>query len=128
MTNNFRIVQINSQAEIERYGLRQFAAEFGHKPVGLPILLFFHQDELVAYVEVRSTPLLHLGVHPKLSSRTFLEGGRLLCAIVRERFPNGFVIYDYRSALFKPEQMKHLGFVLSPFQFFEPKQETSDGS
>jgi hypothetical protein len=124
MTSQFRVIQINSQAELDRYGIREFAAEFGHKPIGLPQLLFFHQDDLVAYCEIRSTPMIHLGVHPKLSPRTFLEGGRLLCSIVRDRFPNGFVIYDRRSAQFEPEAMKHLGFVESPFKFFEPDEET----
>jgi hypothetical protein len=126
MTSAFQIVTINSQAELDRYGVREFAAEFDHKPIGLPVLLWFHQDQLVAYVEVRHMPVLFPAVHPDISPRIFLEGGRKLCQMVKKDFENGFVIYDYRSAKFGPEAMRRLGFELSPLKFFEP--ETPDGS
>jgi hypothetical protein len=114
MTSAFQIVTINSQAELDRYGVREFAAEFDHKPIGL------------AYVEVRHMPVLFPAVHPDISPRIFLEGGRKLCQMVKKDFENGFVIYDYRSAKFGPEAMRRLGFELSPLKFFEP--ETPDGS
>jgi hypothetical protein len=127
MTKKFKLVRINSKAELDRYGVREFAAEFGHKPIGLPIILWFYDDELVAYVEVRRTPILYPAVHPKINPRIFLEGGLLLAAMLREEFEGGFIIYDRRSALFEPEAMEHLGLELSPLKFFQTK-ETPDGS
>jgi hypothetical protein len=127
MTKKFKLVRINSKAELERYGVLEFAAEFGHKPIGLPIILWFYDDDLVAYVEVRRTPILYPAVHPEISSRVFLEGGRMLYDLLKDDFEGGFVIYDYRSAKFQPEAMEHLGFELSPLKFFQ-KKETPDGS
>lgn len=128
MTEKFRIVQVNSKAEVERYGVMEFAAEFGHKPIGLPLLLFFHKDDLVAYVEVRHLPVLFPAVHPKVSPRIFLEGGRLLKQVVEDKYENGFVIYDYRSANFVSGLMKHLGFSRSPLKFYEVRKEEQNGS
>jgi hypothetical protein len=125
MTRAFQMVAANTQADLDRYGVREFAAEFDHKPVGLPLLLWFYGEELVAYVEVRHVPVLFPAVHPNINPRVFLEGGRKLCQMVRKYFENGYVIYDYRSAKFEPEAMRRLGFQLSPLKFFEP--ETPDG-
>jgi len=127
MTSKFKLIQINSQAELERYGVREFAQEFGHKPIGLPIILWFYDDELVAYVEVRMTPVLYPAVHPAVSPRVFLEGGRMLCELVKRDYEGALVIYDKRSAHFEQEMMLHLEFELSPLKFFQPK-ETQDGS
>jgi hypothetical protein len=127
MTSTFKLIQINSQAELDRYGVREFAAEFGHRPIGLPIILWFYDDELVAYVEVRMTPVLYPAVHPNVSPRAFLEGGRMLCDKVRRDYQGALVIYDHRSAYFQAEAMERLGFELSPLKFFEPK-ETHNGS
>jgi hypothetical protein len=122
MTRDFKFLRIHSKAEVDRYGVKEFADEFGHKPIGLPIILLFYQDDLVAYFEVRQTPVLHPAIHPKISPRVFLEGGRLIAAVMREEFEGGFIIYDRRSALFEPEAMEHLGFELSPLRFFETKE------
>ena len=127
MTSNFKLIQINSQAELDRYGVREFAAEFNHKPAGLPIILWFCDDELVAYVEVRRTTVFHPAVHPKIEPRVFLEGGRKLCELMRTDHEGALVIYDERSAHFQEGLMRHLGFELSPFKYFQPK-EISNGS
>jgi hypothetical protein len=125
MIDRFKFVQVNSIAELDRYGVREFAAEFGHEPIGLPIWLFFHKDDLVAYCEIRMTPVIYPAVHPKISPRAFFEGGRLLCDKMRDHLPGAFVIYG--SAPFDAKQMTKLGFELSPLQFFQPK-ETENGS
>jgi hypothetical protein len=122
MINKFKVIEVVTHADVERYGVREFAAEFGHTPIGLPLLLFFCDEDLVAYVEVRYTPVLYPAVHPKVSPRIFLEGGRLLHKIAERDFENAFVIYDHRSANFKPQAMEHLGFTESPLKFFEPKE------
>jgi hypothetical protein len=127
MTQDFRLLRIHSKAELDRYGVKEFAEEFGHKPIGLPIILIFHKDDLVAYVEVRQTPVLYPAVHPKIIPRAFLEAGRMIVAIMREELEGSFMIYDRRSALFEPEAMEHLGLQLSPLKFFEPK-EIQNGS
>lgn len=127
MTANFKLVEIHSQAELDRYGVREFAAEFGHKPIGLPIILWFYDEQLVAYVEVRQTPVFYPAVHPDVSPRAFLTGGRMLCELVKRDYEGAFVIYDKRSAHFAPGLMVNLGFQESPLRFFEPK-ETNDGS
>jgi hypothetical protein len=119
MTKDFKLLRIHSQADVDRYGVREFAKEFGHDPTGLPIILFFYQDDLVAYFEVRQTPVLYPAIHPKISPRTFLEGGRLMADVMREEFEGGFLIYDRRTALFEPEAMEHIGFGLSPLKFFQ---------
>lgn len=123
--SSFKIISISSQAELDRYGVREFAAEFDHKPIGLPIILWFYNDELVAYVEVRQTPVLYPAVHPVVSPRAFLTGGRMLCELVREDYQGAYVIYDKRSAHFQVEAMERLGFALSPLKFFQPKEEST---
>jgi len=125
MTDSFKIIQIHSQAELDRYGVREFAAEFGHKPVGLPIILWFYDDDLVAYVEVRQTIVLHPAVHHMIEPRVFLEGGRKLCQLMRSEYEGALVIYDERSAHFAPGLMIRLGFERSPFQYFQPKEITN---
>ena len=127
MTDSFKIIQIHSQAEMDRYGVREFAAEFGHRPIGLPIILWFYDDDLVAYVEVRQTVVLPPAVHHKIEPRVFLEGGRKLCQLMRTEYEGSLVIYDKRSAHFPPATMMHLGFELSPFLYFQPV-EITDGS
>jgi len=131
MSPQFELIKVKTMAELDRYGVREFAASFGHKPVGLPIILWFTAGELVAYVEVRNTPILYPAVHHEISPRVFLAGGQQLAELVAREYEGAFVIYDRRSAHFEPEQMGRLGFALSPLKFFEvnPQQkETEHGS
>jgi len=128
MTSEFNIVEITSFTEYERYGLREFASEFGHQPIGLPIHLWFYKGDLVAYVEVRNLPVLYPAVAHGISPRVFLGGGQALCEMMKSHYANGFVIYDRRSAQFAESQMERLGFTKSPLAFYEVTQEKDDGS
>jgi hypothetical protein len=117
-THEFRVIRCASRTEIERLGIPEFAEEFGHKPIGLPILAFFCDGELVAYCEIRAMTICYPAVHPQISSRAFLIGGKLLSQTIAKNYEGALLGADPAVRNWEPILAK-IGFRPTEYNFYE---------
>lgn len=115
----FTVIQCDTVQELERFGVYEFAAEFDHHPEGFPVLLFFCNGELAYYLEARQTTVFYPAIHPRISPRMFLTGGRQFADILVQKHQGALLATDPMLERFTPELMAKIRFRLPPYVFYE---------